>query len=136
MPRGLAPVIVDSSALIAILYAEDDAEKYALALASAEQRFISAGNCLETGIVIDHQRGAAAGRQFDALLVRANIVVEPVNREQADIARQAYLDFGKGRHPAGLNFGDCFSYALASYLGMPLLFKGDDFTLTDIASAI
>ena len=129
-------MIVDTSALIAILYAEEDAEMYATALASSEQRFISAGNYLETGIVVDRQRGAAAGRQFDSLIVRAKILVEPVTREQADIARQAYLDFGKGAHPAALNFGDCFSYALSKSLGMPLLFKGNDFALTDITPAI
>jgi ribonuclease VapC len=129
-------MIVDTSALIAILYAEKGAEQYASALAAAEHRLMSAGSYLETGIVVDRQRGAAAGRQFDSLLVRAGIVIEPVTREQADIARQAYLDFGKGIHPAGLNFGDCFSYALAKSMGMPLLFKGNDFTLTDITPAI
>jgi len=129
-------MIVDTSALIAILYAEEGAEQYASALASAEHRLMSAGSYLETGIVVDRQRGAAAGRQFDSLLVRAAIVIEPVTKEQADIARQAYLDFGKGVHPAGLNFGDCFSYALAKSKGMPLLFKGNDFTLTDITPAV
>lgn len=129
-------MIVDTSALIAILYAEEGAQQYASALASAEHRLMSAGNYLETGIVVDRQRGAAAGRQLDSLLVRAGIVIEPVTKEQADIARQAYLDFGKGIHPAGLNFGDCFSYALAKSMGMPLLFKGSDFALTDITPAL
>jgi ribonuclease VapC len=129
-------MIVDTSALIAILYKEDDADRYARALAFAENRLISAASYLESGIVIDRTRGAAAGRQFDALIVRAEIKVEPVTKGQADIARQAYLDFGKGIHAAGLNFGDCFSYALAKSLGMPLLFKGEDFALTDIEPAL
>ena len=129
-------MIVDTSALIAILYKEDDAERYARALTLAEDRLISAASYLETGIIIDRQRGAAAGRQFDSLIVRAEIQVEPVTKGQADIARQAYLDFGKGVHSAALNFGDCFSYALAKSLGMPLLFKGEDFALTDIESVL
>ena len=129
-------MIVDTSALIAILYAEEDAKQYADALAASEHRLISAANYLESGIVTDRQMGAAAGRQLDALLTRARVIIEPVTREHAVIARQAYLDFGKGIHPAGLNFGDCFSYALAKSTGMPLLFKGGDFALTDIISAL
>ena len=129
-------MIVDTSALIAILYAEEDAEVYAKALVTSEHRLISAANYLETGIVTDRQLGAAAGRQFDALITRAEISVEPVTKEHAVVARQAYLEFGKGLHPAGLNFGDCFSYALAKSTGMPLLFKGKDFAMTDIISAL
>jgi ribonuclease VapC len=129
-------MIIDTSALIAILYNEADADLYADALAKSEYRLMSAANYLESGIVIDRQRGAAAGRQLDSLILRAEVKVESVTREQADIARQAYLDFGKGAHPAGLNFGDCFSYALAKSLGMPLLFKGEDFALTDIESVL
>ena len=129
-------MIIDTSALIAILYNEADADLYANALARSEHRLMSAANYLESGIVIDRQRGAAAGRQLDSLILRAEVKVESVTREQADIARQAYLDFGKGAHPAGLNFGDCFSYALAKSLGLPLLFKGEDFALTDIESAL
>jgi ribonuclease VapC len=129
-------MIIDTSALIAILFNEADADLYANALASSEHRLMSAANYLESGIVIDRQRGAAAGRQLDSLILRAEVKVESVTREQADIARQAYLDFGKGAHPAGLNFGDCFSYALAKSLGLPLLFKGEDFALTDIESVL
>jgi ribonuclease VapC len=129
-------MIIDTSALIAILYNEADADLYADALAKSEYRLMSAANYLESGIVIDRQRGAAAGRQLDSLILRAEVKVESVTREQADIARQAYLDFGKGAHPAGLNFGDCFSYALAKSLGLPLLFKGKDFALTDIESVL
>jgi ribonuclease VapC len=129
-------MIIDTSALIAILYNEADADLYANALAKSEHRLMSAANYLESAIVIDRQRGAAAGRQLDSLILRAEVKVESVTREQADIARQAYLDFGKGAHPAGLNFGDCFSYALAKSLGQPLLFKGEDFALTDIESVL
>jgi ribonuclease VapC len=129
-------MIIDTSALIAILFNEADADLYANALASSEHRLMSAANYLESGIIVDRQRGAAAGRQLDSLILRAEVKVESVTKEQADIARQAYLDFGKGAHPAGLNFGDCFSYALAKSLGLPLLFKGEDFALTDIESVL
>ena len=128
-------MIIDTSALLAILFAEDDAEAYARAIAGAETRLLSAANYLETGIVIDQQINPTAGRQLDALVTRAQIGIESVTREQADLARQAYVDFGKGNHPAGLNFGDCFAYALAKATGLPLLFKGDDFSRTDLRSA-
>jgi len=129
-------MIIDSSALIAILFDEADAAIYAAAIASAERCCISAANYVETAVVVESQSPAVGGRQFDALLRRARIVVEPVTEEQALLARQAYADFGKGRHPAGLNFGDCFSYALAKALREPLLFKGDDFSRTDIETAL
>lgn len=128
-------MIIDTSALLAILFAEDDAAHFATAVARADIRLMSAANYLEAGIVVDNQIGAAAGRQLDALVSRAGIRVEAVTREQADMARQAYLDFGRGNHPAGLNFGDCFAYALSKATGLPLLFKGDDFGRTDVAIA-
>lgn len=129
-------MIIDSSALLAILYQETDADVFARAIAGAPQRLMSAANYLETAIVIDRQRGLAAGRQFDRLVVSAEIEVEPVTQIHADIARQAYLEFGKGKHAAALNFGACFSYALARSLELPLLFKGEDFSRTDIRPAI
>ena len=129
-------MIIDTSALLAILFAENDAERFADAIAGAEVRLISASNYLEAAIVVDKQIGVAAGRQLDALISRATISVEPVAREHADIARQAYLDFGKGNHPAGLNFGDCFAYALSKATGFPLLFKGNDFSQTDLIAAL
>ncbi len=129
-------MIVDTSAVLAILFAEDDAARYADAIAQADMRLISAANYLEAGIVVDNQISAAAGRQLDALISRAEIRVEAVTREHADIARQAYLDFGRGNHAARLNFGDCFAYALSKATGLPLLFKGNDFTKTDLASAL
>ena len=91
---------------------------------------------LELAIVIESQIGPDASRQSDIFFRRAGIIIEPFTVEQAHIARQAFLDFGKGRHAAGLNFGDCFSYALAKIAGEPLLFKGEDFKKTDIASAL
>jgi ribonuclease VapC len=128
-------VIIDTSAVLAILFDEEDAARFADAIAGADQRAMSAANFLEAGIVIDNQLGPAAGRELDALLARAQIEIASVTREQAEIARQAYLDFGKGHHPARLNFGDCFAYALAKAANRPLLFKGDDFAETDIVSA-
>ena len=128
-------MIVDSSAILAILFNEDDAESYARAITDADACRISAANFVEVAIVVEAQTKATGSRQFDAFFRRAGIIIEPVTEEQAYIARQAYTDFGKGRHKAGLNFGDCFAYALAKATGEPLLFKGEDFRKTDIASA-
>ena len=125
-------MIVDTSALLAVLYGENDAEYYASAIADDEGPSLSAANFLEAGIAIDRQVSATAGRLLDAFVERANIAVEPVTEAQVRIARQAYLDYGKGNHPAALNFGDCFAYALSKEKGEPLLFKGDDFSQTDI----
>lgn len=130
-------MIIDSSALVAIMLAEPDATRYLGALAAAKEARMSAATYVETGIVADSSRNTADGRRLDALLREARITVEPVTETQAAIARQAYRDFGRGSgHPAALNFGDCFAYALAKDLGEPLLFKGDDFTHTDIRSAL
>jgi len=128
-------MIVDSSAILAILFNEDDAERYARAITDADACRISAANFVEVAIVVEAQTKATGSRQFDAFFRRAGIVIEPVTEEQAHIARQAYTDFGKGRHKAGLNFGDCCAYALAKTSGETLLFKGEDFKKTDIASA-
>ena len=125
-------MIVDASALVAILRAEPDAEAYLEAIRSTTPRRISAGSYLELGIVIDGPGDPVASRQVDEFLSRMSITVEPVTAAQAMIAREAYRDFGKSRHRAGLNFGDCFSYALARERNEPLLFKGDDFVRTDI----
>jgi ribonuclease VapC len=127
-------MIVDTSALLAILFVEPDADRYARALAAPEARCISAANLLEAGIVVDSQAGSEAGRLLDALVHRSKLEVEPVTEEQVRIARQAYQDFGKGNHPAGLNFGDCFAYALSKHKGEPLLFKGSDFSQTDVTA--
>jgi ribonuclease VapC len=129
-------VILDTSPLIAILAGEPDAELYIQAISRAPRCRISAGNFIELSIVVESQFAGEALRQCDALFRRVGIVIEPVTVEHAHLARQAFHDFGKGRHPAGLNFGDCFAYALAKHTGEPLLFKGSDFLQTDVVSAL
>ena len=130
-------MIVDSSALAAILWNEPDAPVFAAAIDAASNRRMSAGTYLEIAILVDARRNPIASRRIDELIAEAAISIEPVTAEQARIARQAYRDFGKGsRHPAQLDFGDCFSYALAKELREPLLFKGNDFIHTDIVPAI
>lgn len=125
-------MIIDTSALLAILYQEDDALFFATAIAENAQCRMSAANFLEAAINIDSKGDAEASRQLDAFIRQADIAIEPVTLEQTQIARQAYQDFGKGRHPAGLNYGDCFAYALARAVDEPLLYKGNDFGQTDI----
>jgi len=130
-------VIVDTSALIAILRDEPDAATFAEAIAAAPAVLLSAANYVELGAVIDSARDPVASRRVDELLDVAEIEIEPVTQAQARRARDAYRDFGKGSgHPAALNFGDCFAYALATDLGEPLLFKGTDFAQTDVESAL
>lgn len=130
-------MIVDTSAIIAILRDEDDAPAYAHAIANATTRRLSAASYLECGIVLDSQRDPIISRALDELLDEAEFRIEPVTERQARLARRAYADFGRGSgHPARLNFGDCLSYALAADLREPLLFKGDDFEHTGIRSAI
>lgn len=130
-------MIIDTSALIAILRAEDDAGDMAVAIEKAQVRRISAANFLETAVVIDASRDPVASRRFDELVEAAELRVEAVTFEQARIARDAYRDFGKGSgHKAELNFGDCFAYALARTTREALLFKGDDFGHTDITPAL
>lgn len=128
-------MVIDTSAVLAILLAERDAAHYARAIDNAGTRRISAANYLESALVIDTRGDAVASREFDLFFRRSGIAVEPVTFEQAQIARLAYRDFGKGRHRAGLNFGDCLAYALAKFLDEPLLFKGEDFAKTDIEPA-
>jgi ribonuclease VapC len=131
------PVIVDTSALVAILREEADVAVYALSIEAAEQVRISAGTLLETTIVIDSNRSPRLSRRLNELVQAIPLIVEPVTDEQARIAREAYRDYGRGSgHPARLNFGDCFAYALARASGEPLLFKGDDFIHTDITPAL
>ena len=126
-------MIIDTSALIAILRNEPEAKHCALAIERNEIRRVSAANFVETALVIDGSRDPIASRRFDDLVKEAQIGIEPVTEAQARVAREAYRDFGKGsRHPANLNFGDCFAYALAKTTGEPLLFKGANFIHTDI----
>ena len=129
-------MIVDTSAVLAILFAESDAATYARAISEADSRRMSAASFVEAAMVVEVQTNPAGSRQFDAFFRRAGIVIEPVTEEQAHVARQAYTDFGRARHAAGLNFGDCFAYALAKVTGEPLLFKGRDFSKTDIQAAV
>ena len=126
-------MIVDTSALVAIIREEPDARFYERALESSPVNRISAGTWLELAIVIDRLGDPLLSLRLDALVEAAGLLVEPVTPAQASIARDAYRDFGRGsHHPAGLNFGDCFAYALARETGEPLLFKGTDFGNTDI----
>ena len=128
-------MIVDSSALIAIIRNEPDVRYFELALESSSVNRISAGTWLETTIVVDRLGDPLLSRRLDELMDVAQLVIEPVTPTQARLARDAYRDFGRGAgHPAGLNFGDCFAYALARESGEPLLFKGGDFSKTDIGS--
>lgn len=125
-------MIIDTSALIAILLGEPEAELFAHAIADASQRCVSTFTALETGIVIEAKKGDLGGRELDLLIHQAKIEIVPLTAEQLEIARSAWRKYGKGRHPAGLNIGDCCSYALAKSAGEPLLFKGGDFSQTDI----
>jgi ribonuclease VapC len=135
--QGTAAVIVDTSALMALINREADAESYAEALAGAHSPAISAATFLETAVVVDARRDPAASRQLDSLMRAAALEVVDVTYEPARVARDAFRDFGKGSgHPARPTFGDCFAYALASVREEPLLFNGDDFVHTDITPAL
>jgi len=125
-------MVIDTSALLAIFLAEPERKEFLDLILQAETRRISAANVLETGIVLEARKGEAAGREFDLFVVRTNLDVVPVDGDQVEIARSAWRKYGKGRHPATLNFGDCFAYALAKFSGEPLLAKGSDFSRTDI----
>jgi ribonuclease VapC len=129
-------IVVDASALMAILESEEDARTYAEAILDAGTPLISAATPLETGIVMLNRHGEKATRKVDDLVQRAGFQVESVTPHQVRLARDAYAAYGKGRSAAGLNFGDCFSYALAKATDFPLLFKGRDFAATDIQSAL
>jgi ribonuclease VapC len=128
-------MIVDTSAVLAVLLDEKEAEDFAAMMLKSDACHMSAVSFVEASIIAETNGGDGGVRQLDAFLRTAGISIEPVNEEQALAARQAYSDYGKGRHAAGLNFGDCFSYALARVSGEPLLFKGNDFQKTDITAA-
>lgn len=125
-------MVIDTSAIIAILSNEPDASQLAGTIAAVDLRFMSAASLLESAIVIESRYGPSGGQKLDELIATAEIQIEPVTVDQVSIARTAFRTYGKGRHPAGLNFGDCFAYALAKAKEVPLLFKGDDFSRTDI----
>lgn len=129
-------MVIDTSALIAILFGEPEALSFTRTIADESRKLISVFNALESGIVVEARKGEAGGRELDLLMHRARIEIVAMNADQAELARAAWRKFGKGNHPAGLNIGDCCAYALAKYSGEPLLFKGNDFTQTDIMAAI
>lgn len=129
-------MIVDSSVVVAMLKLEPEGEGFALAIANADHPTMSAGNYLEAGSVIDGLGDPIASANLDRLLQQLGVEIAPVTPAQARIARQAYRDFGKGSgHPAQLDYGDCFAYALAIERGEPLLFKGNDFAQTGVQRA-
>lgn len=129
-------MIVDTSVVICLLREEPDHHRFVQALAASDGEIaMSAANYLETAIVVDANDSPALSERFDAVLDFWRIAVIPVTRDQASLARLAYRQFGKGRHPAALNLGDCFAYALARETGRPLLFKGEDFARTDVTPA-
>jgi len=129
-------MVLDTSALLALLLDEPEADDFRIAVEEDTTRLVSAANLLETALVIEARKGEPGGRELDALIQKADVVVVPVDAGHVSEARRAYRRFGRGRHAAGLNFGDVFAYALARSAGEPLLFKGDDFTKTDIGRVL
>lgn len=126
-------MVIDTSAFAAIFFAEPERQKFLAAITGAGTRLVSAATVLETGIVVEARQGESAGREFDLFVVRASLQVVPVDADQVDLARAAWRRYGKGHHPAALNFGDCLVYALAKSSGEAILAKGGDFSQTDIA---
>jgi ribonuclease VapC len=126
-------MVVDTSALVALLGMEPESARIAAAIEHDPMRLISAATLVEAGLVVEARYGPRGGQELDLLVAKAGLTVESVTIDHAEIAREAWRRYGKGRHSAGLNFGDCFSYALARATGEPLLFKGDDFSHTDVA---
>jgi ribonuclease VapC len=125
-------MVIDTSALLAILLNEPERRAFSVAIAAADVRLLSSATFVESSLVIEARYGADGVRDLDLLIAKADISLEPVDIEQAHLARRAYRQFGKGRHAAGLNLGDCFSYALARSRSEPLLFKGQDFAQSDV----
>ncbi|APG86348.1 ribonuclease VapC30 (plasmid) [Sinorhizobium americanum CCGM7] len=128
-------MVIDTSAIVAIAFNEPEAETYEQKVVDAPQRFLSAATLLELTIVIEARLGEAGTAELDLWLHKAGVEIVAVDAEQIAVARRAWRSYGKGRHPAGLNYGDCFSYALAKTRSEPLLYKGNDFSLTDIEAA-
>jgi ribonuclease VapC len=128
-------MIIDTSALVAVLDQEPEVERIVRTLVSAPERVLSAANLVEVGIVMQARRGDDGARDLDLLLAKLRVDIAEVTASQADIARKAFRRYGRGRHAANLNFGDCFAYALAKDKSAPLLFKGNDFGQTDVMVA-
>ncbi len=129
-------MVLDSSAIIAILLQEPETARLASAIADNPPNFLSAASLVEASIVIDTRRGDEGARDLNLFLYHAGIEIVPVDTEQAEVARAAWRKYGKGRHKVGLNYGNCFSYALAKATGAPLPYKGNDFALTDLKNEI
>lgn len=129
-------MVIDTSALAAIMFDEPERAAFVREIAHAPRRLVSSATVVECSLVVEARRGEVAGRELDLFLHRAMVHTVAVDEEQVLLARAAWRRYGKGRHPAGLNFGDIFSYALARATGEPLLFKGDDFAQTDVAPAV
>ena len=125
-------MVLDTSALLAILFDEPERRAFTESIEAADRRLLSAGNFVETSMILESRHGAEGVRALDRLLAAATVEIVPVDSAQAIEAREAFRQFGKGRHLAGLNFGDCFAYALAKTTGEPLLFKGNNFTQTGL----
>ena len=126
-------MIVDTSALLAVLFREDEAQRFEALIAASSCR-MSVANVLEAALVVEGRGGRQAGDALDEFLAAAEIAAAPISTDQIEVAREAWRRYGKGNHPAALNFGDCFAYALARTKNEPLLFKGNDFAQTDIAT--
>ena len=129
-------MVLDTSALLALLLDEPEAEDFRAAVEEDTTRLVSAATLFETVLVIEARKGERGGQELDTLIQKAEVLVVPVDAEHVSEARRAYRRFGKGRHAAGLNFGDVFAYALARTAGEPLLFKGDDFAKTDVGRVL
>ena len=129
-------MVIDTSALLAILLNEAEAEDFALALTKDPRRLLSAFSALESSVLIEARKGDAGGRELDLLLHRAQVETVPLNEQQVTLARQAWRKYERGRHPARLNVGDCCAYALSRYAEEPLLYKGNDFSQTDVAAVL
>ena len=125
-------MVIDSSALAAILFGEPERRQFIESIEAAESKLLSVANWLEISIIIEARKGAEGSRDLEQFIERAGIEIVPVDLEQGRFARDAWLHFGKGRHRAALNYGDCFAYALAKTSAQTLLFNGDDFVHTDI----
>jgi len=129
-------MVIDTSAIIAVLLNEAYAPRITQAIETGSPRLFSAANLLEASIVVDSRKGEGGGRELDLVIYRAGIEIVPVDQDQAEIARIAWRRFGKGRHPAALNYSDCFAYALAKSRPLPLLYLGNDFSQTDIEGVL
>ena len=129
-------MVLETSALLAIYFHESDSERFEAAILGASSIWISAGTLLEAGIVVEARHRRAGAVELDRLLKKLGVATIPVDAEQVEIGRAGYRKYGKGHHPANLNYGDCFAYALAIGYGEPLLFKGDDFSKTDVIDAL